>query len=368
MTNTETEGAVLVWVSDAEIPENAESESESLISTLGYEVRAFVSQRRPHPDKAYYIGSGKLEEVKSVAEATDSSIVVFENRLSGTQMNNLEKFLGLPVIDRDQLIIEIFARHAVTNEGKLQVELMRKKKLLPKVLGQGTALSRQGGGGAGGGGARRGGGEQQQELDKRTIRREIKDLEGKLEKLSRDRALRRRRRKKNDVKVISLVGYTNAGKSSLMNALTGAGVGVEDKLFHTLDPVVRKVRLGNLDALLVDTVGFISRLPHEFVDAFHSTLEETVESDALIHVVDLSSENASEEFEVVNSVLEEIGAGNIPVVTALNKCDRLFDDPVAIPARENVVRVSAKYRLGLEELKERLLSVLNVGKEDFSED
>ena len=358
MDSTEMPGAVLVWVSEKEPDENAIRELENLTDTSGYEVRAIVSQRRPRPDKAFYVGKGKLEEVKSVAEATDSSIIIFQNRLSGTQLNNLEKYLGKEVIDRDQLIIEIFARHAVTNEGKLQVELMRRKKLLPKVLGQGTVLSRQGGGGGGGGGARRGGGEQQQELDKRSIRREIRDLESKLEKLTRDRALRRKRRKKNAVKVVSLVGYTNAGKSSLMNALTGAGVGVEDKLFATLDPVVRKLNISGTEVLLVDTVGFISALPHEFVDAFHSTLEETVESDLLIHVVDASDPDSAEQFDVVNSVLREIGADGIPVLTALNKCDRLFDDPV-LPAAEYTVRVSAKYGFGVDELKEKILFLLN---------
>lgn len=349
----------MVWVSEKEPAESAIVELESLVTTLGYEVRAVISQRRPRPDKAYYVGTGKIEEVKSVANATDSSIIIFQNRLSGTQLNNLEKYLETEVIDRDQLIIEIFARHAVTNDGKLQVELMRRKKLLPKVLGQGAVLSRQGGGGGGGGGARRGGGEQQQELDKRSIRREIRELESKLEKLTRDRALRRKRRQKNAVKVVSLVGYTNAGKSSLMNALTGAGVGVEDKLFATLDPVVRKMSLNGREVLLVDTVGFISALPHEFVDAFHSTLEETVESDLLIHVVDASSANAAEEYDVVNSVLEEIGAGEIPVLTALNKCDKLFDDPM-VPAAENTVRVSARYGFGLDELKEKIAELLDI--------
>lgn len=357
MDPTELPGAVLVWVSEKAPDESSVRELESLTDTLGYEVRAIVSQRRPRPDKAFYVGKGKLEEVKSVAEATDSSIVIFQNRLSGTQMNNLEKYLGILVIDRDQLIIEIFARHAVTNEGKLQVELMRRKKLLPKIMGQGIALSRQGGGGGGGGGARRGGGEQQQELDRRSIRREIRELETKLEKLTRDRALRRKLRKKNAVKVVSLVGYTNAGKSSLMNALTGAGVGVENKLFATLDPVVRKMDLNGTEVLLVDTVGFISALPHEFVDAFHSTLEETVESDLLIHVVDAANACSAEEYAVVNSVLSEIGAGDIPVLTALNKCDMLFDDPV-LPATENAVRVSAKYGFGIDELKDKIISML----------
>ena len=233
MNGSEKEGAVLVNVSAAREADMAAEELEQLTRTAGYEVRAYLTQRRARPDKSYFIGKGKLDELKSVVEATDSSVVIFENEVGGTQLNNLENALGVTVMDRSTLIIEIFARHATTNEGKLQVELMKKKKLLPRVLGQGVALSRQGGGGAGGGGARRGGGEQQQEIDKRSIRYEIRELEKKLKKLESERAVRRERRIKNAVKVVSLVGYTNAGKSSLMNVLTNAGVGVADKLFAT---------------------------------------------------------------------------------------------------------------------------------------
>ncbi len=357
MTDVKKEGAILVNVSDGGDPEKALGELEALTCTLGYEVRAYMTQRRAHPDKSYFIGSGKLEELKSVVEATDSCVVIFENEVSGTQLNNLEKYLGVTVMDRSTLIIEIFARHATTNEGKLQVELMRKKKLLPRVLGQGTVLSRQGGGGAGGGGARRGGGEQQQEIDKRAIRQEIRSLERRLKKLSSERAVRRERRIKNAVKVVSLVGYTNAGKSSLMNALTNAGVGVEDKLFATLDPVVRRMRLAEGEVLLVDTVGFISNLPHGFVEAFRSTLEETKFSDLLLHVVDSSDPDSAEQYEVVNEVLKEIGADEIPVITVLNKCDRLPDDPV-VPASVNVVRTSATLKLGLDDLKDMISRML----------
>lgn len=358
MTDVKKEGAILVNVSDGGDPEKALGELEALTCTLGYEVRAYMTQRRAHPDKSYFIGSGKLEELKSVVEATDSCVVIFENEVSGTQLNNLEKYLGVTVMDRSTLIIEIFARHATTNEGKLQVELMRKKKLLPRVLGQGTVLSRQGGGGAGGGGARRGGGEQQQEIDKRAIRQEIRSLERRLKKLSSERAVRRERRIKNAVKVVSLVGYTNAGKSSLMNALTNAGVGVEDKLFATLDPVVRRMRLAGGEVLLVDTVGFISNLPHGFVEAFRSTLEETKFSDLLLHVVDSSDPDSAEQYEVVNEVLKEIGADEIPVITVLNKCDRLPDDPV-VPASVNVVRTSATLKLGLDDLKDMISRMLD---------
>ena len=273
MNGSDREGAVLVNVSAAREADMAAEELEQLTRTAGYEVRAYLTQRRARPDKSYYIGKGKLEELKSVVEATDSSVVIFENEVGGTQLNNLENALGVTVMDRSTLIIEIFARHATTNEGKLQVELMKKKKQLPRVLGQGVVLSRQGGGGAG------------------AIRYEIRELEKKLKKLEAERAVRRERRLKNAVKVVSLVGYTNAGKSSLMNVLTNAGVGVEDKLFATLDPVVRRMRLSGGEILLVDTVGFISDLPHDFVRAFRSTLEETRYSDLLLHVVDSSDVN-----------------------------------------------------------------------------
>ena len=319
MTDVKKEGAVLVNVSDGGGPEKALGELEALTCTLGYEVRAYMTQRRAHPDKSYFIGSGKLDELKSVVEATDSCVVIFENEVSGTQLNNLEKYLGVTVMDRSTLIIEIFARHATTNEGKLQVELMRKKKLLPRVLGR--------------------------------------SLERRLKKLSSERAVRRERRIKNAVKVVSLVGYTNAGKSSLMNALTNAGVGVEDKLFATLDPVVRRMRLAGGEVLLVDTVGFISNLPHGFVEAFRSTLEETKFSDLLLHVVDSSDPDSAEQYEVVNEVLKEIGADEIPVITVLNKCDRLPDDPV-VPASVNVVRTSATLKLGLDDLKDMISRML----------
>jgi len=217
-------GVVLVNVGAEKELEKPLEELSLLAKTAGYEVRAILTQRKECPDKAYYIGTGKLLELKSVAQATESDVVIFDNELSGTQLNNLEEELGVQVMDRATLIIEIFARHATSNEGKLQVELMRKRKMLPRVLGQGLTLSRQGGGGGGGQGARRGGGEQQHELDKRTIRAEIRDLEQRIEKLTQERALRREKHVKNKVKTVSLVGYTNAGKSTIMNVLTKAGV------------------------------------------------------------------------------------------------------------------------------------------------
>ena len=352
-------GAVLVNVGIEKDLEKPLEELALLANTAGYEVKAIMTQRKEHPDKATYIGSGKLLELKSVAKATDCEVIIFDNDLSGTQLNNLEEALEVTVMDRATLIIEIFARHATSNEGKLQVELMRKRKMLPRVLGQGLVLSRQGGGGGGGQGARRGAGEQQQELDKRTIRAEIRDLEQRIEKLSAERALRREKHVKNKVKTVSLVGYTNAGKSTLMNALTKAGVLEENKLFATLDPISRKMWLDlGKEFLLVDTVGFISRLPHEFVRAFRSTLEETKFSDLILHIVDGSNSDCAMQFDVVNEVLESIGAKDIPVLVVINKMDAERDESVPLPASKNAVMISAKTGEGIPLLKEKISTML----------
>ena len=352
-------GVVLVNVGEEKDLEKPLEELSLLAKTAGFEVKAILTQRKERPDKAYYIGTGKLLELKSVAQATESEVVIFDNDLSGTQLNNLEEELGIQVWDRATLIIEIFARHATSNEGKLQVELMRKRKMLPRVLGQGLVLSRQGGGGGGGQGARRGGGEQQQELDKRTIRGEIRDLEQRIEKLTQERALRREKHIKNKVKTVSLVGYTNAGKSTIMNALTKAGVLEENKLFATLDPISRKMWLDvGKEFLLVDTVGFISRLPHEFVRAFRSTLEETKYSDLILHVVDGANPDCVMQYDVVNEVLDSIGVKDTPILVVINKMDKELDEPIPLPACKNVVKISAKTGMGIPLLKEKISSLL----------
>ncbi|MDD3946805.1 MAG: GTPase HflX, partial [Clostridia bacterium] len=325
--------------------------------TADYETVAYLTQHRKIPDKTYYIGKGKLEELKTLVEALGAEIVIFDNDLSGSQFNNLEKFLEVEVIDRDTLILEIFSRHAKSNEGKLQVDLARKKKELPRIIGSFANLSRQGGGGAGGGGARRGGGEQQKELDRRAVKLEILHLEEKIKKLGADRARRRGNRAKSNIKTVSIVGYTNAGKSTLMNTLTKAGVLEENKLFATLDPVGRKLWLGpDRELLIFDTVGFISRLPHEFIEAFKSTLEETVNSDLILHVVDGTSEDILRHYDVVNEVLESIGAKGIPVLTVYNKCD--LGMPAVLPDAEQHCMISAKYNQGTEELKKRIEELL----------
>ncbi|HHT83427.1 MAG: GTPase HflX [Christensenellales bacterium] len=343
--------------------DNGLEELGLLAQTAGYLPVAEMVQKRDKPDRAYYIGTGKIAELKELCQKMEVDIVIFNNDISGIQFKNLEDSLGIDVIDRSTLILEIFALHATSNEGKLQVELARKKYSLPRVLGQGLVLSRQGGGGAGGGGARRGGGEQQLELDRRTIREEIRELEQKIEKLTAERRLRRERRRKNRIKVVSIVGYTNAGKSTLMNYLTKAGVLEEDKLFATLDPVSRKMWLApQKEFIIVDTVGFISRLPHEFIKAFQSTLEETKYADLIIHVVDSSSKNMLKEYNVVMDVLKTIGAENVPVITVMNKSDKQTVDIEALPCKDQYVIISAKTGKGIEQLKQRI-SLMLFGEE-----
>jgi GTP-binding protein HflX len=349
--------AILVNVSPEQNTDHPLAELEQLADTADYQTVAYLTQRRQHQDKNYCIGAGKLAELKSLIDHSGADIVIFDNDISGSQFNNLEKALGVEVIDRETLILEIFSRHARSNEGKLQVELARKKKMLPRIIGSNTNLSRQGGGGGGGGGARRGGGEQQKEIDRRAIRLEIKNLKDKIEKLSAERSLRRVNRIRSNIKTVSIVGYTNAGKSTLMNALTKAGVLEENKLFATLDPVGRKLWLGEGREILVfDTVGFISRLPHEFIEAFKSTLEETVQSDLILHVVDSASPDILRNFDVVNEVLASIGAKDIPVLTVFNKCD--MGMPAVLPAADNYCIISAKYNEGIEELKAKIGEML----------
>ena len=351
--DSEKTRAILVNITEDKVNYDTLDELKLLANTAGFETVGDMVQHKDRPDKAYYIGTGKLEELKQAVLELEADIVIFDNDISGSQFYNLEQYLEVDVIDRATLILEIFAKHASSNEGKLQVELARKKHSLPRVLGQGAVLSRQGGGGAGGGGARRGGGEQQLELDKRTIREEIRNLEEKIEKLTMQRRLRREKRIQNRIKNVSIIGYTNAGKSTLMNYLTKANVLAEDKLFATLDPVSRKLWLApKKEFILTDTVGFISRLPHEFINAFKSTLEETRYSDLILHVVNGDSDDIIKEYDVVMEVVKALGAENIPTITVLNKCDIGKND--LLPDKENVVIVSAKTGQGMDILKQKI--------------
>ncbi len=347
--------AILVRVYDKGETETDFEELIALCDTAGYHTVATLSQHRDRPDHTFYIGTGKVQELKQAALSLDAGTVVMDNEISPAQLNNLEKELQIPVIDRATLILEIFAQHATSNEGKLQVELAQKKHSLPRVLGQGMILSRTGGGGGGGGGARRGAGEQQLELDRRTIREEIRELERKIEKLSDAHRLRRNRRNKSEMQSVCIVGYTNVGKSTLMNFLTKANVLEENKLFATLDPVSRKFWLApHKEFILTDTVGFISKLPHEFIEAFKSTLEETADADLILLVCDGADERIVEKMKVVHEVLDGIGAGSIPYIVVYNKCDLLSVSDIP----EQGISVSAKTGSGVEELKQRICEKL----------
>ncbi len=349
--------AILVNVSADKSGDEVLEELECLADTAGYECVATLTQRREKADKSYYIGKGKLAELKELVDTLEAETVIFDNDVSGSQFFNLETALDVDVIDRATVILEIFASRAVTNEGKMQVNLAQKKKLLPRAIGQGVVLSRQGGGGGGGGGARRGAGEQQQELDKRVIRKDIQDLEKKIAKLGEERALRREKRKKSAIKIVAIVGYTNAGKSTLMNVVTKAGVLEEDKLFATLDPVSRKIWLDiGKEFLLVDTVGFISRLPHEFVSAFKSTLEEAKYADLILHVADGSNEKMLQQYDVVCEVLDSLGVVDTPTILVINKSDK--GEPECIPNVEHQIAISAKNQIGVDALKNKISELL----------
>ena len=328
--------------------EESLEELASLAETAGAMVITRVMQNRLKPDPATFIGSGKAEELSLVCQAMEIDLAIVDDELTGAQQRNLENVLGVRVIDRTALILDIFAQRAQTAEGKLQVELAQMKYRLPRLTGMGTVLSR-----LGGGIGTRGPGETQLEVDRRRIRKRIDDLQNQLKELKRQRDMRRARRDKQGQTTVALVGYTNAGKSTLLNALSGADVLVEDKLFATLDPVMRNVDLPeNRSCLLVDTVGFIRKLPHQLVEAFHSTLEEALYADLLVVVSDVSNPQYREQRDTVFRVLNDLGAGNKPVLEALNKADRAKIGDQVEPA--DAILISAKEGRGLDRLKEEI--------------
>lgn len=334
------ERAILVGL-ESDAPYDTLAELEELAATAGAVVVGRATQRKRDIDNATYIGSGKAEELSLTASALEADLLIFDDELSPVQARNLETITGVRVIDRTALILDIFARHAQSREGKLQVELAQLKYELPRIFGQGKDLSRQGSGTIA-----RGPGETKLESDKRRIRRRIYELGEELKAVEKQRGLRRERRQKEAVARVALVGYTNAGKSTLLNALTGAGVLAEDKLFATLDPVVRQVALPNgSQALLSDTVGFINKLPHELVQAFHSTLEEVRQADLILHVVDVSADYYPSQMQVVEEVLASLGAGDIPCIRVYNKADQAEG-----PLPQDGVAISALKGTGLEGL------------------
>jgi len=341
--------------------EDSLAELELLADTAGVEVVGVVTQNLNHPNPKTYIGSGKVEEVKILAGELEADLVIFDNELSPRHQRELEKEFGesIRVIDRTALILDIFAQHAQTSEGSLQVELAQYEYRLPRLTRAWTHLARQAGGGGGraggvGGVGLRGPGETQLEVDRRMITRRIAFLKEELEKVRAHRMRYRDRRKKSRIPVIALVGYTNAGKSTLLNRLSDSDVYVADQLFATLDPTTRRVDLpGGQTVLFTDTVGFIQKLPTELVAAFRATLEEITEADVLLHVVDITHQNASAQVDSVLMTLNEIGAGDIPILTAFNKIDLLKDPEGAVSTLEefaNTYPISAKTGEGLEDL------------------
>lgn len=340
----QAEKALLISVDSQE----SLDELAALASTAGAVVMDRALQSRQKPDSATYIGSGKAQELALSIQAQEIDLVIVDDELTGAQQRNLEKLLGARVIDRTALILDIFAGRAQSREGKLQVELAQMKYRLPRLMGLGSALSR-----LGGGIGTRGPGETRLEVDRRRVRKRIDDLTGELAELSKQRQMRRARRKKGEQVTVALVGYTNAGKSTLLNALSGAQVLTEDKLFATLDPVVRKIALPeNRECLLVDTVGFIRKLPHQLVEAFKSTLEEALDADLLVVVSDASSPRYQEERDVVFQVLSQLGAAGKPVIEALNKADQM-EWTGQLEPREGIL-ISARTGMGLDRLRKAI--------------
>ena len=319
-------------------------ELEALLETAGGFCTGKILQNRHTPDSHSFIGEGKAQEVRMLVEFTESTMVIFDNELSPGNIRALEELLGVTVLDRSALILDIFAQRAKTREGRLQVELAQYKYLLPRLSGMGASLSRQGGGIG-----TRGPGETKLESDRRHIRERISRLQTELEQVRHVRDVQRQRRMKNSVPVVAIVGYTNAGKSTLLNQLTDAGIPANNRLFDTLDTTSRQLTVSdNLDVILSDTVGFIAKLPHHLVDAFRATLEELEYADLLLHVIDASDPNREEHIAVVEKLIGKLAKPDTPVLRCYNKADLVSRED--IPTGEDIVRISAKKGYGMEDL------------------
>ena len=319
-------------------------ELEALLETAGGFCTGKILQNRHTPDAHSFIGEGKAQEVRMLVEFTESTMVIFDNELSPGNIRALEELLGVTVLDRSALILDIFAQRAKTREGRLQVELAQYKYLLPRLSGMGVSLSRQGGGIG-----TRGPGETKLESDRRHIRERIARLQTELEQVRHVRDVQRQRRMKNSVPVVAIVGYTNAGKSTLLNQLTDAGIPANNRLFDTLDTTSRQLTVSdNLDVVLSDTVGFIAKLPHHLVDAFRATLEELEYADLLLHVIDASDPNREEHIAVVEKLIGKLAKPDTPVLRCYNKADLVSRED--IPTGEDIVRISAKKGYGMEDL------------------
>ena len=357
--NKKQERAVLVglnadcFTKEQTATDETMEELEALLETAGGFCTAKVLQNRHTPDSHSFIGEGKAQEVRMLAEATESTMVIFDNELSPGNIRALEEIIGVPVLDRSALILDIFAQRAKTREGRLQVELAQNKYLLPRLSGMGNSLSRQGGGIG-----TRGPGETKLETDRRLIRERINRLEAELDQVRQVRSVQRERRIKNSIPVVAIVGYTNAGKSTLLNQLTGAGIPANNRLFDTLDTTSRLLTVSdNLDVVLSDTVGFIAKLPHHLVNAFHATLEELEYADLLLHVIDASDPNREEHIQVVNRLIAQLAKPETPVLRCYNKADLVT--PADIPVGEDVVALSARSGAGCQELLQAIEGALN---------
>ena len=352
--NTETrQRAVLCGVDTGEFDmERSMRELESLADTAGAEVLAVFVQKTPRFDPATCVGSGKLAEITEFCKNNEVELIIFNHELTASQMRNIEDAANVYVVDRTMLIIDIFAQRAKSAEGRLQAELARLRYNLPRLGGMGRALSRQGGGIGS-----RGAGEAKLETDRRYVRHRIQKLEERLRELTKRRKYARDRRKKDSVTTVAIVGYTNVGKSTLLNRLTDAGVLAENMLFATLDPTARALELPDgREVMLIDTVGLVSRLPHSLVEAFKSTLEEAACADLILNVCDASSDEVDEQIRITEEIIAELGGAHIPMITVANKCDILGAKTVVMG--KNTVFISAKDGSGTEKLLERIAQEL----------
>ena len=327
--------------------EESLAELAALVETAGAESVGMILQSREKPDPHSFIGEGKVEEVKRMVDNSQATMVIFDNDLSPSQIRVLTELCGVQVLDRSGLILDIFAQRARTKEGCLQVELAQYQYLLPRLIGMWSHLERQGGTGGSPIGTK-GPGETQLETDRRHIRRKIDKLKEELEEVRRVRATQRQRRQKNEIPVVAIVGYTNAGKSTLLNAITGAGIPANDRLFDTLDTTTRLLTVSDtLDVVISDTVGFIRKLPHQLVEAFKATLEELEYADLLLHVIDVSNPEWEEQARIVDDLIRELGADSIPCIRVYNKCDVAFGFQ---RREENAVSLSARTGEGVADL------------------
>lgn len=349
--NTEKiQRALLVGIDTGEYDaESSMNELYELVESAGAEPVASMMQKRERPDGATCIGSGRIEEIKEFCAGNDIDFLVFDTELTPTQIRNIENATNVRTIDRTMLILDIFAVRAKTNEGKIQVELAQLKYLLPRLSGKGKEMSR-----LGGGVGTRGPGETKLETDRRHIRRRIEALKDELEHMTNRREQLRSRRRKDGIITVAIVGYTNAGKSTLMNTLTQAGVLSENKLFATLDPTSRALKLPNgVSVMMIDTVGLVRRLPHHLVEAFKSTLEEAALADIILNVCDASNEEYKLHLDVTNTLLKELGCEDRPIISVFNKCD-LVGNPLDLPNERDSVRICAKNGAGIDELLNKI--------------